>query len=245
MGERVMIKVAICDDNIEVLKQLKSIIEEKEPQWQVDLFQNGFILEEQLQKNLYALYFLDIELGDMNGYCLSKKVRKKDASALIIFVSSHSEYACEAFEVDAFRFLKKPIVEEKVLEAVEKAKEILQTQNYHFHYHYKGNGMDYQVKLANILYFERNQRIVKIHFFNGETADIYASIKEVEKQLKDKNFSRCHQGILVNFDYIKVLQDSVVVLENGEKLPISRKRKEVFGEEYMNYCWNREEDVEV
>lgn len=238
-----MIKVAICDDNLEILNQLKSHIEEKEPQWQVDAFQNGFILEEQLKKNLYSLYFLDIELGDMNGYCLSKKIRKKDASALIIFVSSHSEYACEAFEVDAFRFLRKPINKEKVVEAIEKAKEIVHTQNYQFHYNYKGNGMDYQVKLANILYFERKQRIVKIHFSNGETADIYASIKEIEKQLIDKNFSRCHQGFLVNFDYIKVFQDSMVVLENGEKLPISRNRKVAFGEEYMKYCWDREEEV--
>lgn len=238
-----MVKVAICDDNIDVLNKLKKLIEEKEPKWQVDVFSDGYTLEEQLKKNLYAIYFLDIELGSMDGYELSKEVRKKDASALIIFVSSHSEYACDAFEVDAFRFLRKPIEDEKVFEAIEKAKGIVQTQNYQFHYHYKGNGMDYQVKLANILYFERKQRIVKIHFSNGETADIYDSIKEVEKQLIDKNFSRCHQGFLVNFDYIKVFQDSMVVLENGEKLPISRNRKVAFGEEYMKYCWDREEEV--
>ena len=46
-------------------------------------------------------------------------------------------------------------------------------------------------------------------------------------------------------NYIKVFQDSTVVLENGEKLPISRNRKEAFGEEYMKYCWDREEAVEV
>ena len=155
-----MVKVAICDDNIDVLNKLKKLIEEKEPKWQVDVFSDGYTLEEQLKKNLYAIYFLDIELGSMDGYELSKEVRKKDASALIIFVSSHSEYACDAFEVDAFRFLRKPIEEEKVFEAIEKAKGIVQTQNYQFHYHYKGNGMDYQVKLANILYFERKQRIL-------------------------------------------------------------------------------------
>ena len=100
----------------------------------------------------------------------------------------------------------------------------------------------------DIMFLTNDNKLIETQTKNDEfNTDFisYDSIKEVEKQLIDKNFSRCHQGFLVNFDYIKVFQDSTVVLENGEKLPISRNRKEAFGEEYMTYCWDREEAVEV
>lgn len=234
-----MVNVAVCDDDCDILERMRCIIEKEYPCWRVDLFASGKALEEKLQRNTYTMYFFDIELGDGNGYDMAKKVRRKDPTAVLFFISSHEEYACDAFEVDALRFLRKPLEEQKVLEALRKAEEVLALHNMRLDF--RKNGQEYSCKLSDIFYLERKQRRIELHLFTGEVIEIYGSLREFEKELKERNFSRCHQGYLLNLDYIKSIRESIVILENEEKIPLARSRRESFKKDYMDYCWRREE----
>lgn len=236
-----MVQIAICNEDNKMLNQLKDIMQKEEPQWQFELFESGAALEEKIQKKHFAVYFLDIELKNADGYILASKVRKADPTAMIVFVSSDEKYDRVVYEVDVIRFLTKPIEERQVIEAVKQIKKMLAVKNFLFSYRVKG--MSYQVKLSDIIYFERKRGSVQIHMVNGDNVNTYTSIRGVEKIVKDKNFGRCHPRVLINFDYVKTFRESMVTLENEDMLLLTPHYKDTFREQYTKYCWNLQADV--
>ena len=71
-------------------------------------FENGFKLD---------AIFLDIEMKDIDGMTAAKKIREYSKDIPIIFLTSHTELAMDGYEVDAFRFLSKPVNKLKLSEA--------------------------------------------------------------------------------------------------------------------------------
>lgn len=234
-----MIKVAICDDEESVCEQIRKKLLQLHPDWYVDVYLQGQKLLEGLKKASYQVLFLDIELGDSNGYEISKQLRAGNSNAVVIFISSYEEYACEAFEVDALRFLKKPFDEDKLEEAICKAAHVVEQQNVYYVYHKRG--WYFQVRISNICYVEKKQRNLELHLASGKVQTLSGSLREIEKELPDMIFAQCHQGYLVNLSYVKSILESLVIMENGDKLPLSRGKKEGFRNRYMDYCWEQEE----
>ena len=70
----------------------------------------------------------------IDGYGLAKELRRRQNDAILIFLSCHEEYACEAYEVDALRFLRKPIEKHKFEEAFAKAVQVTYKRQEMFYY---------------------------------------------------------------------------------------------------------------
>lgn len=236
-----MVKVAVCDDEETVRNQLLQAIGAWRPEWEVYAFSSGQDLLDAMVQTKFFIYFMDIELGDGNGYYIAKHIREQNPNAVVIFISCHEEYACEAFEVDALRFLKKPYEEEKLKEAIQKAAEIVEQQNVTFSF--RRNGEKYQVSLYQVCYVERHQRTLLFHLADRTCLEVYGSLRELERKFSKKLFCRSHQGYLVNLSYIKSIRESIIILETGAQVPLARSRKEKFRDAYMDYCWARKEQV--
>lgn len=234
-----MIQVAICDDEEQVRVQLYNKVKQLYPKWEVVAYGDGRELLEAMKKIEFMIFFLDIELGSVNGYDISKQIRQQSVNSVIIFISNYDEYACDAFEVDALRFLKKPYEEKKLIEAIHKAAEVVEAQCEKFTF--VSNAKEYTVKMSKICYIERRQRVLYIHLANGDCYETYRSLRELEKGFPEKFFVRTHQGFMINLSYVQSVQESVVILEQGEHIPLSRSRKEIVRNRYMDYCWCREE----
>ena len=73
----------------------------------------------------HDIYFLDIEMGDISGIELAKKIRSEQENSgkrsIIIFVTAFREYMEDAFDVNAFHYLVKPIKEKKFAEVFQRA----------------------------------------------------------------------------------------------------------------------------
>lgn len=216
-----MIKVAICDDSQVDADKLESILEVLPYKMEVDVFYTGSNLLEYLeeQHEEYHLFILDIELEDMNGLELAKKIRKTDKQCFISFMSSHPEYVYDTFEIMVFDYLVKPIREERVIRLVKRAKELLEKQGSLFSFHF--NKAEYELNTDEILVFQKNKRLVEI-VTHEDVLHTYMTMNEVMEQLNEERFARISYSCVVNLKYVESIQGSVVIMQNGMNLNISR-----------------------
>lgn len=179
----------------------------------------------------FDLLYLHIEIPYLNGIALAKKVRERDVNILIIYISSNEKYLRELFEVEPFRFIKKPVDEKLFRQYFEKAYERIQQGAHYFAYQFKR--AVYKVAVEDILFFESRGRVIIVHATNGK-GRFYGRMNQIEKQLQSGKtcFLRIHQSYLVNFRFIEKLSYGRVVLTNRVELQISEKRRKVIRTQY-------------
>lgn len=232
-----MITIAICEDHEKIRKEIRDRIWEigKSKDYEIGLFANGEELLCSMDEKEYDIYYLDIELGKhgMNGYEVAKEVRRRQKSAILIFLSSHDEYACDAYEVGALRFLRKPIEEEKFAEAFKKVEQLLGGKNQVFSF--KSDYKQKQIPLKNIIYFESSGRKIVLHLVQGKNESFYGSIRQLQKEMEHTSFCMCHTSFVVNIAYVRKLTSEQIYLDNGEHLPVSRGYKNKIKDAYMKY----------
>lgn len=93
----------------------------------------------------------------------------------------------------------------------------------------------YRVQLSNVYFFERKQRTLEMHLVFGKIEKVYTTLKSLEEKLDAKYFVRTHASYIVNVAYITAIKESVVILENGEYIPVARTRKQEVLNVYSNY----------
>ena len=113
-------RIAVCDDEDQFRFQLRDAIDKISASMDViiDTFSDGRKLLERFDANPYDVLFLDIEMPAMDGITLAKKLRERSENVFIVFLTSHVEYALEGYEVNALRYLTKPIREDKLREVL-------------------------------------------------------------------------------------------------------------------------------
>lgn len=238
MGDGLMINIAICDDKVEFSNRLEEIlieiIKEENIQADIDIFQSGDELLDKLRtdKNYYDMIFLDIEMKGMDGLETAKEIRREDEITTLIYVTSHKSYAIEAYEVQPFRFLVKPIQKETFYDCFIKAYNKIIAGNFYFQYKYEK--IYYKVLVSDILYFESEKRIIWIHLKDGSIRKFYDKLNNIEKQMKKEkvDFYRLHKSLLVNSRYITKKAYDYVELMNGRQLDISEERRKEINKLY-------------
>lgn len=123
-------RIGICDDQPVCCERLKSQLEQyyRSLDVKMDAFGTGEQLIRAVEKDPYAYFciFLDIEMPGKDGMETAEAVHGINGKLPVIFLTSHTEYAVRGYEVQAFRFLEKPVTDEalhRTLEAVRKTQE--------------------------------------------------------------------------------------------------------------------------
>lgn len=234
-----MIKVAICDDEIQYTNQIETIVKSSARthgiKIEIDVFYDGLHLIEHInrQEIRYDIIFLDIEMKDLDGLECARLIRKMDEIALLIYVTSHKSYAIEAYEVHPFQFVVKPIEEDVITRYFMKAYEKIGSEAFYFNYKY---GKDYYKVLVNdIMYFESKKRLIQINFRDGREGKFYGKLSEVEEQIDGAkvDFWRIHQSYLVNVRHIIRKAYDSVELSDGTVLYISEDRRQEINKQYI------------
>ena len=110
--------IAVCDDRMEVTDLLYKMIKTYFSQHHllltsIKIYSDGDCLLQDIQKGSpFDIIFLDIELPGLNGLEVAQFIRQIDSEVLLVFVTGHPEYMSDAFKVEAFDFLSKPVQEE-------------------------------------------------------------------------------------------------------------------------------------
>lgn len=230
------INIAICDDELEICGQLESllieILNKKELEYNIDVFNRGKALCNEMKKEEYDLVFLDIELPEMNGINIGRYIREElgNEQVQIVYVSSKQEYAMELFEFRPMNFLVKPIKEDKIIQVIDKYLVISKQKNRFFEYK-KGYEL-HKVSLSKILYFENNGRKITMTT-EDDKVDFYSSIENIYQRVKRDRFLFIHKSIIINYDYIKKIGYEKIEMLDGEIFPISQSRRKVIREILM------------
>lgn len=114
-----MKKIAICDDEPAVRKQMEAYFKELESVFCISYFESGEALLE--SDVLYDVIFLDIDMKGISGIDTARKIRVRDKKAKIIYVTAYEDFREYAFGVHAFGYLVKPVEKEKILEILQEA----------------------------------------------------------------------------------------------------------------------------
>lgn len=189
---------------------------------------------ERLQQEQVDLLFLDIQMPVLSGNNLLKTLQNPP---LVVFTTAYSEYAIEAYNLNVVDYLLKPFPFERFLQAVQKAKTLLQARqpgnivNVQADFlSLKVDGKLVKVFLEDILYIEGLKEYVRFVCTGNRKYVTLESLRNLEEQLPSQSFSRVHKSYIVAKSKVSALDGNM--LEIGTvKIPISRtKREEVVAE---------------
>ncbi len=228
-----MLSIAVCDDEVieccNMAKKIKDILEEMKIPCIVRQFRNG---KELLQESeSFDIVFLDIIMQDLDGMKTAQILREKVSDKILIFVSSSREYVFEAYDVEAFQYLLKPVNDRKLKKVLQKAVRKTEKCSQEFIIVSKERQKK-KLFLDDIYYFEIKGRVVEAHGKEG-IFTYYGQIGELENRLQDKGFFRCHKSYLVNLKHADGYNRQKIVLDNGENIVIAKRRYEEFCQEVL------------
>lgn len=215
-------KIAICDDEQNQIEHITSVVSA----WSI---QNGYncdihtfasaeaFLFEYEDDHAYDILLLDVEMKNVTGIELAKRLRKDNSRAEIIFVTSHFEFVSEGYEVDALHYLVKPISEDKLMQVLSKAAEKLAVEPPSVVIYC--DGVTVKLFEYEILYIESLLHYIIIYTKDNEYK-IKESISDFEHKLSD-DFYRVHRSYLVSLKYITRISRTSVHIGKTE-LPLSR-----------------------
>ena len=223
--------VAICDDEDDQLNSLEKLMQGyvAPHSLQISRFNSGEALLEEYESGArYDILFLDVKMGGLSGIETARRLRQNGSKVLIIFLTNVMDFALEGYEVNAFRYLTKPLTEEKFRGTFEKA---LREASILSEKYYIINSVEneiFRLDMDDIFYFESFRRRVIVHL-KGKSIEYIANISSVEGKLAPFGFFRIHKSYLVSQKHIEHISRSAVTLSDGTELPLSRQRyKTVF-----------------
>lgn len=242
---KAMIRIIICDDDAVFLKKLQYKIEMTLHNMGIAAKIHTYNSMEAIGQPILAscdIAFLDIDFAhdNYNGLDIARKLRMARKDAIIIFVTNFIEYAPEGYEVQAFRYVLKLDVENKLNDYLEQA--IAQIRSVCETLKIKVNGEIIDIPLKSILYIESQLRMVLIHVQkdsfgkNIKKYSCYASLAEMERQLESQGFLRIQKSYLVNMIHLQRFQCKEALLDNGTALPVSEKN---YAEQKKKYLYWR------
>lgn len=217
-----MLRIAICDDEIDARDALriqleKLLIEDSEEI--VYEFSSGTNAASWLQNHPgeIDLLFLDVEMKGLNGMETAEKIRAFDEQIIIVFVTGYADYVFDGYRVGALEYLMKPVTEEKLRTLLGRVRaKSAQEETYTI----KNIDGTWRFRLTDILYFYSDKRKVFLVTARGQYA-FYTKLDEIEKQLSS-HFIRIHQRYLINPAHVDHLGGESVTIHETE-LPCSRK----------------------
>lgn len=213
-------KIAICDDEKSDSTRIEEFLIRYNPDLEYELFRSAEELLNALESRFYDLIFLDIEMGQINGFTAAKQIREREDKPLIVFTTKSSKYTIQGYEV-AFRYLVKPVTYDNFSKVLKAALEQLTPQKITVEI----NGKNILVSTKDIYYFEVLNHNIKIHTQNG-IYDFRDSLKNVELMLGGGTFIRPHHSFLVNLRHVMSISQANIIMKDGQKINISRKKKD-------------------
>ena len=221
-----MLRIAICDDEQEMVSSHQKVVEECLRQCD----EIGEITTYTVSDNLlydvsedqfyYDLILLDIEMPGCTGMELAGKLKPYLPNVKIIFITSHIEYAIDAFELSVFRYVPKQERDKRLPLAVSDAIRLLSLEGGKV-YTIQTNSRLEKLPYKEIMYIQREGKNAEIFSESGSTK-VRKSLQQVYDELAAEEFIFTDRGCIVNILHVMQVKDGEAVMKNGELLPISR-----------------------
>ena len=218
-----MLKITICDDEKEFCdsaeRMLKLYMKEKAVPYQVDTFSVPSDLVDATEKGtIYDIYLLDIYMPGITGMSIATELRNRDIKSPVIFLTSSTDHALEAFGVEATHYLLKPYTKDSFYVGMDKAMQSIAS--------HKNDSVilkvdnDYRsIPVSNLICCEAEDKYQRLYLENGERLLIRISGTELYKLLSEfDSFYHCGRAHIINLNHISRVTPDGAVFKNGMQL---------------------------
>ena len=236
-----MINICLCDDEKNILnyysEKINEIAKLNNKLIKIEMFESGESLLFELEENpnRFDIIIIDIIMKNVNGIDTTKILRNYGYQGIIIFLTSSSEFALDAFEVEPLNYImKNEDQENKFKEIFLKAiRQVEYDISKKIVIHNKQKNII--VKLDNIIYIESINKKIIIYRLYEEPEEVYYRLNEILKKIEPFGFIRCHKSYIVNTNYIVSFNKLHCILKNNIIIPIGRKYSNEFKNKFIKY----------
>ena len=220
-----MLKIAICDDEKEFRdaaeRMLNQYMENRAVPFQADTFGVASELVDMTEKGtVYDIYLLDIYMPGITGMSIATELRNRDIKSPIIFLTSSTDHALEAFGVDATHYLLKPYTKDSFYVGMDKAMQSIAS--------HKNDSVilkvdnDYRsILVSKLIYCEAEDKYQRLYLENGERLLVRISGMELYKLLSEfDSFYHCGRAHIINLNHISRVTPDGAAFKNGMKLSL-------------------------
>lgn len=235
-----MIRFAVCDDEPAVVEEISVCLsrymdEKRIARYCVSGFLSGGSLLE--SGGDFDVIFLDIQMERPDGMETAKRLRQRKNHSLLIFVTVLKELVFDAFAVEAYDFLIKPLDIGRFGRTMDRVMNALRQREEGRMVIRRGTFCEV-ILLAQIVYCEVQGRKIYIHQRDGKITDYYDRMEDLEQRV-DGRFFRCHRSYLVNLEYVRGSCAGQVMLAQGSKVPVSRLRERELTQALLRFMKER------
>lgn len=216
-------RIAVCDDSSLdrelIVALLHQYFVDRPISHEMIQYENGTDLLHDVEDGMwFDIVFLDIYMKDLLGIDVAHQLRGMGYQGHIVFLTATADFAVDGYEVEAMGYLLKPHSYEKLSQVMDRATREMTVNFYPVKHHSKVIKVSYH----EILYIESSNSKCILHCCNGQSYVIYKKLSEIEQELNDERFLRCHQSYLVNMDYIHKM-DRQFTLVTGDIVLIRQR----------------------
>lgn len=231
-----MLSIAVCDDNMLECCRLSQKVQEILAHRNIICTVKEFFSGKELVKSSqsFDIVLLDIMMEQIDGIAVANALRKEGKNFLLVFVTASKEYMQDAFDVETFHYLVKPVEYARLKRVLLAAHKKL-VPRHDSHLIYAKNGYLCKADLCVTHYFESIGRIVKIHQKGKKTVEFYEQFAVLEGKLAGNDFFRCHKSYLVNLSYVARYNKTDIILDDGTRIPLSKRRYREFTVALLGY----------
>lgn len=223
-----MLKIAVLDDEKTYFETIRRITRKsfREQGINYEIFE--YTSPEELlydieDDNKYHIYLLDVELPTTSGLEVAKEIRKKYHDPIIIYITNYVEYAVEGYEVNAYRYIPKKLLEQKLSEAYEAICNSIEKQIKNYFIIEKNHKLE-KIAFEDIYYVKKDVKYVLIVHKYGTSRE-RITISDFYERVKEYNsFVIVDRSYVVNILHIMSLKSQQITLRNGEILPVSKPK---------------------
>ena len=213
-------KLAVCDDNAQDLCRMAELSAQYDPNMEIFSFSSAKALYESTLE--FDAVLLDIEMDGPNGYEIALRIAQEENHPVIIFVTNSAAYAVRGYGL-ALRYLLKPLRIETISEALDAVKQELRSNRLTVTL----DGVSHVLKVQDIRYAEVQRHQMTLYTTDG-CLSFRGALKDLVSQLPGRWFSAPHQSYVVNLLYVRSASKTELVLTDGTRIPISRRRQQEF-----------------
>ncbi len=229
-------KIAICDDSTMDREMVRELLHEyllcRSIPYTMTEYENGMNLVYDIEEGgYYDLIFLDIIMDGLHGMEIARKLRRVGCGGKIIFLTSTAEFAVDSYEVEASGYLLKPHNYEKLSHLLDR----LIDRSRLGQYHVSIRSTIVSIPFGEIVYVESRNNVCILHRSDGTEYTVYRKLSEIEAELNDSRFLRCHQSYIVNMSYI-ARADKQFELTTGDVVLIRQRSLKELRKVYSDYA---------
>ncbi len=228
-------RIAICDDEEIFRRELIGYLEKYFSLNHIDLDYYEFSDGSDLLnfKAEFDMIFMDYEMKTLNGIDTVSELRKRNIDTMVVFISSYKEMVFDTFMVKAFRFLLKPLSEQKLDEAIDAYIEERNNSNFIIVRDVE-NCSNISLPEKKIV-FAQAENVYTNVFTNSKMYKYNNTLSAFEGELASNFFFRTHRSYLINLFYVDSFSKSEITLTTGERVLLSKIKYTAFKKQYFDF----------